>query len=268
MFGIKKRKKIGLALGSGGARGLAHIGVIKVLEANGIVIDYIAGSSFGAWVGAWYAKYGRIEELEKFSLGVNWKLMADLLWDFSIGGGLMSGEKAENFIKNNLDDIKFEDLAVPLTVVATDLKTGETVGLNSGSLAPAIRASMAVPIYFKPATIDGRLLCDGGLSAPVPVSAVKAMGADIVIAVNLDGQHLLLPKEEKLESLFAVSQQTFNIARYNLARSEVKLADFEIDPKTNVYGVVGWKEFLDPGKIIKSGEAAMKEKMKELKKLL
>ncbi|MFA7654035.1 MAG: patatin-like phospholipase family protein [Candidatus Magasanikbacteria bacterium] len=263
-----KKQKVGLALGSGGARGLAHIGVIKVLQENGIKIDYIAGSSFGAWVGAWYAKYGRIKELEEFSLGVNWKLMVDLLWDFSIGGGLMSGEKAEKFIRKNLGNIKFEDLVTPFTAVATDLKTGETVEIKKGDLTSAIRASMSVPIYFKPTMIDGRLLCDGGLSAPVPVLAVKKMGADIVVAVNLDGHHLLLPKEEKLESLFAVSQQTFNIARYNLAQGEVKWADIEIDPMTNVYGVVGWKEFLDAGKIIASGEAAMKEKMKELKKIL
>lgn len=263
-----KKPKIGLALGSGGARGLSHIGVIKVLEEHGIQIDYIAGSSFGAWVGAWYARDRNIASVERVSLAVDWKRMLSILTDFSWGGGMVRGDKGEEFIRENLGDLKFSDLVVPLSVVTTDLQKGDKVVVDAGDVTRAVRASMSVPIIFKPVEVGGKWLADGGLCEPVPVPTVHAMGADIVIAVNLDAEHLLLPHKEKLDSLFSVSQQSFNIFRYNLARCNVAAADVVLKPITKIYGIVGWKDFLDPEKIIKSGEDAMKTALPKLKKLI
>ncbi len=265
---MSKKLKIGLALGSGGARGLAHIGVIKVLTEAGIEIDYIAGSSFGAWIGAWYARDKNITSVERLSLQMDWKRMVNILSDFSIGGGMIGGEKGEKFIRETLGDVKFEDLLIPFAAVTTDLRSGEKVVLRSGDVARSTRASMSVPLIFKPTLLNGKMLGDGGLVEPVPVASVRAMGADIVVAINLDAHHLLLSRREKIDNLFSVSQQCFNIARYNMADRDVAGADVVVEPDTKVGGIVGWKEFLNAKKIIKSGEEAMRLKLNQLKSKL
>lgn len=264
----KSKLKIGLALGSGGARGLSHIGVIKVLEEAGIKIDCIAGSSFGAWIGAWYARDKNINNIEELSLKIDWKRMANIIMDFSVGGGMIGGKNAEAFIRESLGDIKFGDLQIPFAAVTTDLRSGEKVVIENGDVAKAVRASMAVPIIFKPTLHDGKMLTDGGMCEPVPVATARAMGADIIIAVNLDAHHLLLPQKEKLDNLFSVSQQSLNIFRYNLALRDVANADLVVEPDTKVYGIVGWREFLNAKQVIKSGEEAMRSELPKLKKLL
>ncbi len=264
----KSKPKIGLALGSGGARGLAHIGVIKALFEAGIEIDYIAGSSFGAWIGAWYARDKNIISVERLSLEMDWKRMVSIISDFSIGGGMIGGEKGEMFIRETLGDVKFEDLLIPFAAVTTDLRSGEKVMLRSGDVAKSARASMSVPIIFKPTLLGGKMLVDGGLVEPVPVMTAREMGADIIIAVNLDAHHLKLSPQDKIDNLFAVSQQCFNIARCNMAARDVLSADVVVEPDTKVGGIIGWKEFFNAKQIIQSGEEAMYAVLPKLKKLL
>lgn len=175
--------KIGLALGSGSARGWSHIGVIRALAAAGVKPDLIAGSSIGAFVGAAYAN-GDLDKLESWVLGLEWKNVLGLL-DLSFNGGLVKGEKLMSFFSAYFVDHDFAALDLPLACVATDLGNGREVWLREGSVAAAVRASIAVPGLFTPVEREGRLLVDGGLVNPVPVSLCRAMGADIVIAVDL-----------------------------------------------------------------------------------
>lgn len=177
------KPKIGLALGSGSARGWSHIGVIRALAEAGIQPDLIAGSSIGAFVGAAYAN-GDLDKLENWVRGLEWKNVLGLL-DLSLSGGLIKGEKLMSFFAAHFVDHDFAALDLPLACVATDLANGREVWLREGSVAAAVRASIAVPGLFTPVERDGRLLVDGGLVNPVPVSLCRAMGADIVIAVDL-----------------------------------------------------------------------------------
>lgn len=255
-------KKIGLALGSGGARGIAHIGVIKVLEEKGIKIDYIAGTSIGALIGALYCQTKNIQAVENFALSMDWKILAEVLFDFSFRGGMITGDKIEKMLRKQLDDVLFANLKIPLNVVCADLRTGEKVVFDSGDIAQAVRASISVPIIFKPFERDGALLVDGGLVEPVPVQTVRKMGADFVIAVNLDAYHLRPKKKENFNKIPAVAEQIFNIARHNLAKGGVVGADLVIEPDTEVVGVVGWKEFLEAKTLMSAGEDTARKVLK------
>jgi len=175
--------KLGIALGSGSARGWAHIGVIRALAQAGIEPDIVCGCSIGALVGAAYVN-GDIEELEKWVTGLDRKGVLGLL-DVSFNGGLIKGNKLIDFFRRHFVDRGFEALAKPFACVATDLENGREVWLRQGSVADAVRASIAMPGLFTPALHDGRLLVDGALVNPVPVSLCRALGADLVIAVDL-----------------------------------------------------------------------------------
>ncbi len=182
------KPKLGLALGSGSARGWAHIGVIRALADAGYVPDVVAGCSIGAFVGAAYAD-GDLDQLEQWVGGLAWKQVLGLL-DVSFSGGLIKGEKLFEFFQRYFVDKDFANLPVPFSCVATDLATGREIWLREGSVASAVRASTAVPGLFQPVVHEDRLLVDGGLVNPVPVSLCRAMGADIVIAVDLGSDRL------------------------------------------------------------------------------
>ncbi|KAF0165594.1 MAG: NTE family protein [Rhodocyclaceae bacterium] len=177
------KPKLGLALGSGSARGWAHIGVIRALAEAGYVPDVVAGCSIGAFVGAAYAD-GDLDKLEDWVQGLEWKEVLSLL-DVSFSGGLFKGEKLVAFFQRHFVDKDFSSLPIPFSCVATDLATGREIWLREGSVASAVRASIALPGLFTPVVRDDRLLVDGGLVNPVPVSLCRAMGADVVIAVDL-----------------------------------------------------------------------------------
>ena len=176
--------RLGLALGSGSARGWAHLGVIRALERAGIVPDIVCGTSIGALVGAAYAA-GQQDRLEPWVRSLTWRSVASLL-DWKLGGGLMAGGKLVAFFQKNYDDPGMENLGKAFGCVATDLASGREVWLRSGPVIGAVRASIALPGVFTPAVHEGRLLVDGGLVNPVPVSLCRALGADIVIAVDLN----------------------------------------------------------------------------------
>jgi len=177
------RPRVGLALGSGSARGWAHIGVIRALEKAGIRPDIVCGTSIGALVGAAYAA-GELDRLERRVLELR---IGDVLGflDVGLGSGVLKGDRLMEFARRHFTDRSIEELAVPFTAVATSLRTGAEVWLRRGSTFEAVRASIALPGLFVPARWEGSLLVDGGLVNPVPVSVARAMGAEIVIAVDL-----------------------------------------------------------------------------------
>lgn len=180
---MARRPKIGLALGTGGARGWCHIGAIRALEEMGIRADVVAGASMGALVGAAHAG-GRLAELESWARGLTWRSVLALLDVRLTGGGLVGGAEIVNVVSDLGLPALIEDQALPFLAVAADLETGQEVWLREGPIAEAVRASVAIPGVFAPAQLDGRWLIDGGVVNPVPVSAARAMGAEVVIAIN------------------------------------------------------------------------------------
>ena len=180
-----KQTTIGLALGSGSARGLAHIGVIRALQEAGIKIDVVAGTSIGALIGSVFAA-GKLDAIERDYLEFDWKKIAyffDMVFPRS---GLIDGTKVANFILNYIKTDTIENLPLPFHTVATDIGTGEEIIFKQGDIVEAVRASISAPGIFTPVRIGERILVDGGLVNPVPVSVAKTMGADLVIAVDLN----------------------------------------------------------------------------------
>lgn len=199
----RRRRKVGLALGGGSARGWAHIGVLRALEESGVRPDLVCGTSIGALVGAAYA-VGELDRLENWvrSMGVG-----DVLrfLDFRLSTGLLKGERLTQYLRDNFSDLPIEDMPVPFAAVATALSTGAEVWLREGSIVDAVRASIALPGIFTPIMSEGRVLVDGGLVNPVPVSLARAMGADVVIAVDLNsdvlGRYLSGPAANEADEL-------------------------------------------------------------------
>ena len=181
---MRRKPIVGLALGSGSARGWAHFGVLHALREAGVSPDIICGTSIGSLVGATYAA-GEMDEFESWVLGLGKRKVFGFM-DFNLGGGLLKGEKIIDFWRENFVQETMEELGAPFGCVATDLQTGAEVWLRKGSIAEAVRASIALPGLFTPVMREGRLLVDGGLVNPVPVSLARAMGADIVIGVDLN----------------------------------------------------------------------------------
>ncbi len=181
----KVGKKIGYALGGGGARGLAHIGVLKVLEKHGVFPDVIAGTSIGALVGALYASGLKAAEIEQIALHIDWKRLAPLT-DFTLSrSGFIRGRRIVLLLESILGHLSFSELKLPFACVATDIMTGEEVVLRHGSVVEAVRATISIPGILTPARIGGRHLVDGGLVNEVPVSTCRHMGAEYVIGINV-----------------------------------------------------------------------------------
>ncbi|MFA7664511.1 MAG: patatin-like phospholipase family protein [Burkholderiaceae bacterium] len=180
-----KGRRVGLALGSGSARGLAHIGVLRALTEAGVQVDVVAGTSMGAFVGAMFAA-GKLAELEAEFRDIDWQGIVSLVDPVFPRSGLIDGVKIGEFIRRYVAQSDIEALPIRFRAMATDLTSGEQVALDSGDLIEAVRASIAVPGVFTPIRCNGRLLVDGGLVAPVPVASARSMGADFVIAVDLN----------------------------------------------------------------------------------
>ena len=250
--------KIGLALGSGGARGFAHIGVLKVLKEANIPIHCIAGSSMGSLVGCIYAVHENPYMMEK--LAVHLKLKHWI--DFTVPKmGLVAGEKVSELIRLLTHGKRLEDLRIPTAVVATDLVTGKEVVFTEGPIDKAVRASIAIPGIFNPVVDDGRVLVDGGVVNRVPIKAVRALGADLVIAVDVVAE---IPKIE-IRSLFDVISQTIDVMERHVFQRQAELADVLIQPKV---GHVSSTDFIQAAGCIAAGEAAAREKIADIRRLL
>ena len=180
-----KHKRVGLALGSGGARGWAHLGVLQALQEKNIRVDVVAGTSMGALVGAFLAA-GREQALRELALNLDWKVLRQFFWEISLSrSGLTDGKRLLEETRKLLGAKEFRELNLPFRAVATDLDLGAEVVLSSGNLLEAVRASISIPGVFSPVWVGKRLLVDGGLVNPVPVNVARAMGAQVVIAVDV-----------------------------------------------------------------------------------
>lgn len=218
---ISNRPKIGLALGSGGARGLTQIGILKVLNENKIPIDFIAGSSAGSVVGAYYAVYENVTGFEKAIRKLSKKDLLKLAYVNSTRKGI-TGEKAMEFLMKIIGDKDFSDTKIPLKIIATDMELGKEVWFDKGKLSEAIRASISLPGIFYPAKINGKFYLDGGIVNPTPVDVVKAMGADIVIAID---HTISKPVKIKDPSIYSSLMRAFEIIRTQNAELKIGKVD-------------------------------------------
>lgn len=255
---VLRRPKIGLALGSGGARGFAHLGVIKVLRDAGIPIDMIAGSSMGAMVGCFYASGVDIDRLYKFSKAFKRKFYLD----FTVPKmGFIAGKRVKDLIRIFTHGKEFHQLEIPTAVVATDLMSGEKVVFKDGSIADAVRASIAIPGIFVPEKLNGRLLIDGGVVDRIPVSVVKEMGADIVIAVDVS--HVKTNVE--IHSIYDVIMQSLDIMQMELVENREYASDIMIKPRVEMYSS---RAFTNIEEIISIGEEEAKKNILKIEKVI
>lgn len=250
------RPKIGLALGAGGAKGLAHIGVLQVLEEAGIPIDFIAGSSMGAVIGAFYAAGTELEMMAKLATELNNNHLIDIAiprW------GLIKGRKAHALIRLMTHNKNFDQLKIPLQVVATDLEKGEKVVFKDGNVASAVRASIAVPGVVQPLCLNDKILVDGAVTDRVPAEIVKKMGADIVIAVDLQ----YYPKEKvNIENIYDVILQSIEILERQVRDKYKKYADIIVKPRVSTYT---WTNFEVAADFIELGREACTEVLDEIR---
>jgi NTE family protein len=239
------RPRVGLALGGGFARGIAHIGVLRTLEQNGIPIDYIAGTSAGALAGMAYASGLSFEEVVNRAAALRFGNFGQ--WRFS-WLGLASNQRLEFYPKRHLNVSTFEELRIPLTIAATDLITGEPVYFNRGPLGPPLRASCAYPGLFQPVQYEGHTLVDGFVGATVPVEAVARMGADVIIAVFLDAEAMVKPT-----NFTDVIGRSFTIIQRHADLAWRTKADVVIEPRVREFA---WDDFAKTPQLIAAGAEA------------
>lgn len=279
------RARIGYALGGGGARGLSHIGVIKVLEEHGIYPDVIVGTSIGALVGALYASGLRAGDIER-AMRLDLKrlaMLADVTWSLT---GLVKGKRVSAALKSFLGDLTFADMKIPFACVATDVISGEEVVMRTGPVITAVRASISVPGLFTPVKCQGRYLVDGGLVNMVPVSICRQMGADYVVGVNVipDPSRLIHQPEHETDdgeegassregrqrrsrqrrsmapNVVKVLIQSLYIPGYRIAMENLKDADLAINPEV---GEIGFFQFDKGDDAIEAGEIAARKALEE-----
>lgn len=286
----RKRPRIGLALGGGGARGLAHLGVLKVLEAQQIPIDMIAGTSIGALIGAVYAMTGSADEVERrtreyvasrqFSeIGlelfrkkrpvenffgqvasrVRERIVINLAASRS---SLVGAQRLSRVVDYLLADQSFDQLRLPFVCIATDLMTGEEISLHRGPLALAVQASMSIPGFLPPVVYNGYQLVDGAVVAPVPVLACRNLGADLVIAVDV-GQ--TLDGFTGIENVVDMVFRTGTITSRRFNHLLLEKADFVIRPRV---GHVHWSQFEDISALVTEGERLTTALIPEIKRLV
>jgi NTE family protein len=244
--------KVALALGGGAARGFAHIGVIKALEAQGIVPDIVVGTSAGSVVGALYAAGNSGFQLQKIAMAMDEAAISD--WSvplFAKVTGVIKGEAIQNYINKTVHNVPLERLKIPFGAVATDLHSGLPVLFRRGNTGAAVRASSAVPGVFQPVKIGSRVYVDGGLASPVPVRFAREMGADFVIAVNISAQpDVLAPTGASTVDMLL---QTFTIMGQSINHYELKEADVVIAPSL---GAMKGSDFDSRNLAILAGEQA------------
>ena len=260
--------RIGVALGGGGARGLAHIGVLRRLTESGMPIHCISGTSIGAIVGGIFAS-GNLERVIEWCCEPDWKKLPRLFFEpHFTGKALIRGERIEHLLSELIPAKDFESLSIPYAAIATDLFTGEKVTMRSGNLHSAIRASMSIPGVFRPVERDGKILVDGGLSDPLPTAACRQMGAELIVAVDINPPGVA---EESgafsRMNLLDVLTCTFRVFNCEMTRRVLG----EVAPDVLVRPEVGGVSLLDfrnASRMVDAGEAAMRLAEKELERLL
>ncbi|WP_227547332.1 patatin-like phospholipase family protein [Acinetobacter sp. ANC 4178] len=238
------RPIVALVLGSGGARGYAHIGVIQVLEQYGIHPDFIVGTSAGSVVGSIYASGKNAQQLREIALNMKANDVRDVKLAMT---GFFDGQKVQDYVNEQVLSTPLELLKTPMYVVATELKEGKKVVFNYGNTGQAVRASVSIPSMFIPTKIAGDEYVDGGLVSPVPVNVARELGADIVIAVDILAQ----PEHTETTNVWGLFNQNINIMQNHLAQEELKHADIVIQPdlreKAHIFDVKGREETMQAG---------------------
>ena len=258
---VKVPVKLGLALGGGAARGFAHIGVIQVLEEHGIKPDLVVGTSAGSLVASIYAigKDGKM--LQKIAEDMDEASITDWTLPFFNRGGVLRGDAYAKYVAVQVESKLIEQAAIPLGIVATDLKTGHGILFRRGDITTAVRASSAVPGVFPPVKIGSAEYVDGGLVSPVPVRFARQMGATVVIAVDISAA----PEGEATDSVLQILLKTFSIMAKSINEFEIKSADVQVRP--SLVGV-GSSDFAAKKRSIDAGRAAMLAELTKLKALL
>ena len=272
---VEERPRIGLALSSGAALGLAHIGVLKALKEAGVPIDMIAGTSIGAVIGAFFAKEGDVKTIEETVLSMNMRQIVRLLDPRRghIRRGLIYGQKIEKLLYSMIGDMEFSDLKVQFVAVATDINTGEEIILREGPVFKALRASISIPGIFVPVMLQGRCLVDGGSTNPMPTDILHNMGAEIIIAVNA----LHEPMKKRVRSgsgkvevteppnIFTTLFQSIYIKEHIIIKLRMPKADITISPDVSHIGVF---EFHRGKEAIQAGYTAANDCMSQLLKII
>jgi predicted acylesterase/phospholipase RssA/CRP-like cAMP-binding protein len=268
------QRLLGLALSSGGARGIAHIGVLRVLEEEGIPIDIMAGSSAGSLFGALYAAGLSIDEITAFALGMRDKVaFSGRLWDFNLPprSGLIRGQRALDHIDKTLGHRTFPDLKIPFYIVAADIISGEEVIFDSGSVAEAVRASISIIGIFSPASVGGRYLIDGGAVNPVPTGILAQKGADIIIASSVisgleeQARRRRERKEESSPNFLGVVMNMMGIMEREIIKTKMMPVDVVINPRVGIYSSM---EYDKAAEFICLGEEAAQEEIDRIKELI
>lgn len=257
-----RKPVVALVLGAGAARGFAHIGVIKVLEAQGIRPDIVVGSSAGSVIAALYASGASGNELNRLALNLDEATIAD--WGLPFAGrfgGLIKGDALQAMVNREVHNKTIEQMNIPLGVVATDLQSGKGILFRSGNTGLAVRASCSVPGVFQPAVISGKEYIDGGLVAPVPVSYARQMGATLVIAVNISSE----PVHQDASGTLGILQQTISIMQRSINQYELKAADIVITPQLKQMSSA---DFKSRNAAVLAGEIAAQEQMALIKEKL
>jgi NTE family protein len=255
----KKRPVIGLALGGGMARGCAHVGVLRELERNDVPIDLIAGVSVGSLIGGAYAAGLSPDQIEQMALTISW---SDLGRVTISKLGFYNSERTEDYIRKHFPVTEFEKARIPFGAVATDIQTGKMVIFTEGSLPLAIRASCAMPIFYTPVMVNGRMMVDGGLVGHIPASVARLMGADVVIAVDVNSQHLPIPQPTHL---FTVMSQALSVMGRTAAQYLYADADIIVRPQIER---VRPDDLSKAAEMIAAGEEAARRVAHKIKQLL
>lgn len=265
----KKKKKLGLALGSGGFRGAAHMGVIKALVDNEISIDFLAGSSIGALIAAHYAVFKNIDKTIEDIISLQ-KKKYNYLRSLSLQEGFISGKILTKDFLKILKGAGFENTQIPLSIISTNLVDGKQFIFNKGDLAQAVMASISIPAAFKPLKYKKDvILVDGGISNPVPDDIVKKMGADVVLSVNLYNDYKFT--DSKLD-IFKIINRATEITLLNLSKNTLNNSDIIINPDSSSYSTQSrMKAYFSKEVFLKMMEVAEKDTLKkigQIKKLL
>jgi NTE family protein len=251
-----RRPLFAVALGAGGARGLAHVGVLKVLEQNSLRPDLVVGTSVGALIGAFYCAGLPIRDIEEIGRNARWRDFGSFSWRLS---GVSSNARMEKWLASLMPTRRFTDLKIPLAVCATNLTTGGTVLFLQGDLFRAVRASCALPGIYEPVKVDGTLCADGGMAAYVPAPQARELGADVVLASDVRSP-LALPREPR--TIYQVLVQAFSIVSWQASERQLEAADVVVAPRMKD---IGWEDLGRAAEIMVAGEFAMKAKVEELK---
>ncbi len=248
---------IGLALSGGAARGFAHIGVLKVIDEAGVKIDCLAGTSMGALIGALYASGLKVKVMDRLMRAAGSVSWLDFVFPRM---GLIKGEKIEEIVRLLTRRSTFDQLNIPLAVVAVDLYSGEKVVLKEGLVCRAVRASISIPGFFVPLVVDNRLLVDGGVLDRIPVEVAREMGANIVIAVDTG----IYKRNTKFNSVLDVVTRSFDIMQQEICRSQLTNTDLVISPELDIAP----SQFERAAEAIDAGERAARKALPQILALL